>query len=457
MKSAVETLNPTRVRLTVEVPFEELKPSLDAAYKKIASQVNVPGFRKGKVPARIIDQRFGRAVVLEEAINATLPRLYTKAVVDNNVRALGQPEVDVKELADGELFTFTADVDIRPEFDVPAYAGIEITVEDADVTGAAIDAEVDALRERFASLATVERAATTGAYVSIDLSASLDGTEIDDAQAKGLSYEIGSGELLDGLDEAVTGLSAGESATFRTTMAGGDFDGQEVDVVATVNSVKEKSLPEPDDEFAMLASEYDTLEELREGVREQLERLAALRQATQARDRALDALITSVELPLPERVLANAVASRRHTLEHQLENAGIDIATALDREGKTEEDLTADFTEDAERGLRAEFILDSIADAENIAVSEAELADHIVRSAARYGMRPDDFAKEIVDAGQQITMVAEVRRGKALSAVVEAALVTDASGRTVDPISEAEETEAEEIEAEEIEAEDTEG
>jgi trigger factor len=433
VKSAVETVNPTRVRLTVEVPFDELRPNLDAAYKKIASQVNIPGFRRGKVPPRIIDQRFGRAVVLEEAVNEALPRLYTQAVVDNNVRVLGQPEVDITDFADGTDLKFTAEVDVRPQIELPDHGGIEVTVDEADVSNEMVEAEITSLRERFASLITADRPAAPGDYATIDLSASADGEPIEDMHAKGMSYEIGSGTLLEGLDEAATGLSAGDSATFKTQLVAGEHAGREVEVEVKVTAVKERQLPELDDDFALMASEYDTLDDLRASLRERLERVSRLTQVGQARDRVLDALLEKIDLPLPDRAIDNAVESRKHDLEHhRLEPAGLTLEQYLEADGRTEDELVADLRKDAERSIKAEFVLDAIADKEQVSVGESELGEHIVRSAMRYGMAPDDFAKQVIDAGQQGMLVGEVRRGKALTAVVEAARITDSSGRPVD-------------------------
>ncbi len=270
MKSDLETLNPTRVKLTVEVPFEELKESLDAAYRKIGGQVSIPGFRKGKVPPRVIDQRFGRSVVLDEAVNEALPRFYGQAVEENQVQVIGQPEVDVTELEDGQHLTFTAEVDVRPQFELPDYDGLEVTVDDAEVTDAEVDEQLDGLRERFATLTGVDRAAADGDFVSMDLSAVVDGQAVDELTAKGLSYQVGTGSLLDGLDEAVTGLSAGESREFSTALVGGEHAGQDATVTVELKSVKERELPELDDDFAQTASEFDTLEELRADVRDRV-------------------------------------------------------------------------------------------------------------------------------------------------------------------------------------------
>ena len=260
MKSTVENLSPTRVRLAVEVPFEELGPSLDAAYQKIGASIRVPGFRPGKAPARIIDQRVGRAAVLEEAVNNALPRIYGEAIRENEIKALGQPDVDVTNLDDGVSLSFTAEVDVRPEITLPELSGIEVTVDDAEVTDADIDEQLDALRDRFGTLTGVDRTVAAGDYVSIDLEAEVDGEQIEGGSAKGLSYEVGSGDLIDGLDDAITGKSAGESTTFFTTIAQGEKVGSQSQVTVTVNSVKEKELPAADDDFAQLASEFDTIE-----------------------------------------------------------------------------------------------------------------------------------------------------------------------------------------------------
>jgi trigger factor len=432
VKSDLETLNPTRVKLTVEVPFEELKPSLDAAYKKIGGQVSIPGFRKGKVPPRVIDQRFGRSVVLEEAVNEALPRFYGQAIEENSVKVLGQPEVDVTKLEDGEALTFTAEVDVRPEFEVPDYEGLQVTVEDAEVTDAEMGEQLDGLRERFATLTGVERAAGDGDFVSIDLSAAVGDEAVEELSAKGLSYQVGQGSLLDGLDDAVTGLAAGESRDFPTTLVGGDHAGEEAIVTVTVNSVKERELPGLDDEFAQTASEFDSLEELREDLRARIERMKKMQQRVQARDRVLKALLAKVDIPLPEGVVAAELEGRNHSLQHQLETSGMSKEDFLAAEGQTEEEFDADIDKRTREALTAQFVLDKVVEKEQLSVNEQELSEHIIRTASRFGMGPDQFAQEIVQSGQVPALVAEVVRGKALAAVLERAKVVDESGREVD-------------------------
>ncbi|MBO3675156.1 trigger factor [Streptomyces sp. NEAU-YJ-81] len=441
MKSAVENLNPTRVRLTVEVPFEELKPSLDAAYKKINQQVTVPGFRKGKIPARIIDQRFGRGAVLEEAVNEALPKFYTDAVNEGELNPLGQPEVDITELKDNELLTFTAEVDIRPTIEIPDYSGIEVTVDAVEVSDEDLDKSVEQLRERFATTSPVERAAAEGDIVVIDLEAKVEGEVLEDGVATGVTYTIGSGELLDGIDEAVTGLEAGGEATFASELKGGSAQGKEAEVSVKVSEVKARELPELDDDFAQLASEFDTLEELRADSRRRLERSKKFEQATQAQEKVLDALLELVEVPIPEKLLEEEINTRKHNLEHhQLGQMGLNLESYLQMQDKTAEEFDAELKEQAEKGIRTQFVLDELVNKEQLSVGQEELTEHLMRRAQSSGMSPDQFAQAVVEGGQVPMLVGEVARGKALAVVVEAAKVVDDKGETVDLDDEEDET-----------------
>ncbi|MEU8570239.1 trigger factor [Streptomyces pathocidini] len=451
MKSAVENLNPTRVRLTVEVPFEELKPSLDAAYKKINQQVTVPGFRKGKIPARVIDQRFGRGAVLEEAVNDALPKFYSEAVSEGELNPLGQPEVDITELKDNELLAFTAEVDVRPTLEIPDYSGIEVEVDAVEVSDEDVEKSVEQLRERFASTAPVERAAAEGDVVTIDLEAKVDGEVLEDGVAKGVSYTIGSGELLDGIDEAVTGLEAGASATFASELKGGSAAGSEAEVKVDVTAVQARELPELDDEFAQLASEFDTLEELKADSRRRLEEGKKYEQATQAQEKVLDALIELVEVPIPEKLLEDEVRTRKHNLEnHQLGQMGLTLESYLKIQEKTAEEFDAELLQQAEKGIKTQFILDELVNKEQLSVGQEELTEHLMRRAQSSGMSPDQFAQAVVEGGQVPMLVGEVARGKALAVVVEAATVKDTNGEVVD-LDDEDET-AETVEAEETPA-----
>ncbi|WP_031514586.1 trigger factor [Streptomyces sp. NRRL F-5123] len=433
MKSAVETLNPTRVRLTVEVPFEELKPSLDAAYKKINNQVTVPGFRKGKIPARVIDQRFGRGAVLEEAINDALPKFYTQAVTEGEINVLGQPDVDITEFDDGNELKFTAEVDIRPTIEIPDYSGIEVTVDAVEVTDEDVEKSLEQLRDRFATTSTVDRAAAEGDVVVVDLEASVDGEVLGDGIAKGVSYTIGSGQLLDGIDDAVTGLSAGGSATFTSELKGGSAAGKAAEVKVEVSDVQQRELPELDDEFAQLASEFDTLEELRADSRKRLESMKQYDQATAAQEKVLDALIELTEVAIPEKLLKDEIETRTHNLEHhQFPQMGLTWESFLEREGKTREEYDAQIEEQAVKGIKTQFILDELVGKEKLSVNQEELTEHLVRRAASSGMSPDQFAQAVVEGNQVQLLVGEVARGKALAVVVEAAKVVDSNGEVVD-------------------------
>jgi trigger factor len=416
VKSAVETLNPTRVKLTVEVPYDELKPSLDAAYKTIGSQVTVPGFRKGKVPPRIIDQRFGRGAVIEEAVNEALPKFYLQAVEESEVRPLGQPEVDVTSVPDpttgGEL-KFTAEVDIRPEFTLPDLDAVEVTVDDVVVGDEQVNEQLDTLRERFGSLTVVDRPAVDGDFLSIDLGATIDGDEID--SVKGISYRVGSGEMLAGMDDVLPGLSAGETTTFTSPLAGGERAGEDSLVTITVQSVKERTLPEADDDFAQLASEFDTLDELKESLREQADQTARYQQGIQARERLLDTLLAAVEIPVPEGLIKQEV--KQH----------------LENEGKAEDDEHGvEVAEEARKAFKAQLLLDAIAEKEQVAVGQQELIEYLLASAQQYRMEPNEFIKAVDEAGQVPQMVAEVGRRKGLAQVLERAVVKDESGATID-------------------------
>jgi trigger factor len=432
VETAVESLSPTRVRLTVNVPFDELQPSLQAAYKKIGSQIRVQGFRPGKVPPPVIDRRVGRAAVLEEAVNEALPVFYGRAVEENEIAILGRPEVEVKEFSDGGSLAFTAEVDVRPQFDLPEYHGLPVAVDDADLTDEQIDEQLGSLRERFATLSSVERPAEAGDFVTIDLRAEVDGEEVPDASATGLSYEIGDDDLIAGLDTAVIGLSEGESKTFTTQLNQGEYAGKQTDVTTTVRGVRVKQVPDLDDDFAQTASEFDSIDELRADVRSRLERIRRLEQGVQARDRVLEALLERIDIPLPENVVAEEVDWRRQSFEQQLEQAGISKEQYFQLEGRSVEDFDTEISEGAKQAVKAQFVLDSIADKEEVQVTEAELGEQIVRRAARFGLAPDDYARRLVDSGGVGTLLGETRRAKALAHVLEAATVTDASGRTVD-------------------------
>jgi trigger factor len=432
VKTDVEELGPTRVKLSIEVPFEELKPNLDKAYREVARQVRIPGFRPGRVPPRIIDQRLGRSVVLEQAINDALPELYGKALEEGDVLALGQPQLEITNLDDGKELSFTAEVDVRPKFEVPDLEGMPVTVDNAEVTPDDVEEYLSGLRERFASLKGVDRPAQTGDFVSIDLSASVDGHSVEDAQASGLSYEIGSGSLLDGLDEALLGVTAGESKVFTAELPGGAHSGEQAQVTVTVHSVKVKDLPELDDEFAQAASEFDTLGELRAGTRAQLEGARQMQQAGQARERALDALLGRIDIPLPEKVVEAEAERRRDSMIEQLGQLGSSLDEYLQTLGRSPEEFEADLEREAQQGVKTGFILDQLALQEKLGVDAREMSVFVAEQARRMRVDPDRLAKQLADNGQLGSVASEVLRGKALDLIAQRAKVTDEAGRELD-------------------------
>jgi trigger factor len=414
VKSAVETLSPTRVRISIDIDFTDLEPHVEVAYKTLSQQIAIPGFRKGKIPRQLIDQRVGRGTVLNEAINTALPEFYSQAARENDVLVVGRPTVDIKELKDNELVKFELEVDVRPEITLPDFSKIELSVDDVVVSDADVTEQIEALRIRFGTLTTIEKDAASGDFVSIDLVAKLDGKEVEGGTANGISYEVGSNRMIDGLDAALEGMKVGESKTFSAALVGMK-EGDTGEVTVTLNAVKKRELPELNDEFAKLASEFETLEELRADTLERLTRLKSMEQGAQARDLLLKQLLDSIEIPIPEQLVADEVHDH------------------LEKESRLEdEEHKKEVTEEVQRSVKADFLLDSIVKAEEVQVSEGELTEYLIRTAARYGMSPEQFAQQLTQANQIAALMAEVARTKALAVVLERVKIKDASGRPVD-------------------------
>jgi trigger factor len=431
VKSTVETLSPTRVRLAIEVPFDELKPSLQKAYREIGSQVQVPGFRRGKIPAAVIDQRIGRGAVLNEAVQEAIPQQILAAVREHEVKTLGRPEVEISEFADGAPLKFTAEVDVRPEISLPDVSAITVTVPAVEIGDAEIDEQINGLRERFATLKTVDRPAAVGDYVQLDLRAAVDGQEVAGGSATNISHEVGSGQLLPGLDDVLVGLVAGAEATFTTQLVGGDFAGRDAEVAVTVRTVKDKQLPAVDDDFAQLASEFDTLDELRDDLRERLTKVKKVEQIYAARDEALKQLVETAAIPAPEGVVKEEVEGRKQAMTDQLERIGATLEEYLASEDKTEEQIDAELTEAATEGVRIQLLLDTIADAEDIEVSDDEFGHEIVHRAQRAQMQPQQYYDQLVKSGAAAAVYGDVRRGKALASVLGRVTMKDTAGNTL--------------------------
>lgn len=432
MKSTVEHLSATRVRITVEVPFEELKPDFDAVYSQLAQQVRVPGFRPGKAPAKLIESRVGRGSVIDQVLQNAIPGRYSEAVSSNGVNAIGQPELEVTDIDDGNQVEFTAEVDVRPEIDLPDFSEIAVEVDPVSVTDEAIDEEVDSLRARFGTLTGVDRPVRNGDFVSIDLSASIDGEPVDEATAEGLSHEVGSGQLIDGLDEALVGVEAEGSTEFTTTLLAGERAGEQALVKTTVHSVKERELPEVDDEFAQLASEYDTMAELRESTREQVEQTQRSNQAGEIRDKVLENLLGTVEFEVPDGVVQSEADNQIHEVVQGLDHDDEQLDRMLEAQGSSREQFESEARESAEKSVKAQLLLDSVAEAEEIEVSQEELTERLLFEARRGNIQPDQLAKQLQDAGRVGMLYAEVRRSKALADIVRKVSATDTDGSEID-------------------------
>ena len=432
MKSTVEQLSPTRVRINVEVPFGELKPDFDRAYKELAKQVRLPGFRPGKAPAKLLEARVGKEAILDQVINEALPSRYGQAVTEVDVRPLGQPEIDVTNKVYGEDLVFTAEVDVRPDFTLPDLSALKITVDPIEVSDEDVDAELQNLRARFGTLTGVDRPVKTGDFVSIDLSATIDGEDVPEASTKGLSHEVGSGQLIDGLDDALVGLSAGESKTFTTELAAGPHAGKEAEVTVTVDTVKERELPEPDDEFAQLASEFDTIDELKANLSEQVSRVKRVQQAEQIRTAAIEALLDGVDMPLPEAIVQAQVDNTIHNALHGLNHDEAKLAEALEKQGTTREKFDADARVEAEKAIKTQLLLDALGDDLDIQVGQDDLTERLVTTSRQYGIAPQELLGYLQQQNQLPAMFADVRRGKTIAAAVEAATVTDTDGNVID-------------------------
>src|SRR3954464_13079200 len=434
VKSTIEELGPTRVRMAIEVPWGDLDHAFGEVYKELGKQVRVPGFRPGKVPNRVLDQRIGRPVVLEQVVQHAIPEVYSEVVRDNQVRVLGQPDIEVTRLEDNDTLAFTAEVDVAPQVELPSLDDLAVTVEDVAVTDEEIDQQIDVMRERFGMLTGVERPAQDGDFVSIDLEAKLDGEVLEDGSTTGMSYEVGSGQLMEGLDDAVRGLSADETKTFSTALLSGPNAGESADVTVTVRSVKTKDLPDLDDEFAQTASEFDTLAELRDDVRTRLSRTKTLQQGAQARDKLVEHLLEVVEVPMPENLVEREIEWRNQAFEQELQQAGMDWDSFLQMSGvENREAYDADQRKNVEEAVRTQFILDAIADAREVTVDNDDLSAQIMAQAQRSRMSPEQYAQQLQQGGNIAEFVADVRRNKTLAQLLEQTTITAPWGKAAAP------------------------
>ena len=433
MKSSVDQLNDTRVKVTVEVPFSELGPELDKAYQALAQQINIPGFRRGKAPRQLIDARVGRGPVLEQVVNDMLPTRYGQAIEELDIKALGQPNIDITKLEDGDVIEFVAEVDVRPEFDLPDFSDISVEVPALGSTEERIDHELEHLRERFGSLKTVDREAGDEDFITLNLSATVDGEEIEDAKVEDMSYRVGSGDLIEGLDDAVKGLKADESATFTSKLVFGEYADKDAEVTVSVTAVKERELPELDDDFAQMASEFDTVEELRADLASGAEESAKAEQDASIREEVLKVALEKTQFPLPASVVDEQVNAQVQQLMGQLGGDEALFEKLLEAQGTSREEFNEQTRTSAEEAVRTQLFLDVLAEKEEPEVTQDELNDHIVFTARRYGVEPQQFLMQLQQSGQLLNLVSDVRRGKALANAICSVTVKDSDGNDVDP------------------------
>ncbi|GAA1471462.1 trigger factor [Corynebacterium felinum] len=432
MKSSVEKLNDTRVKLTVEVPFEELNHEIDQAYTALAAQVNIPGFRKGKAPRKLIDARVGRGPILDQVLNDVVPSRYQKAVEEAELAVLGQPAIEITKLEDNVVIEFTAEVDVRPEIELPKFEDIAVEVPALKVDDEAIDAEIDKLRERFGELSDTKRKLKTNDFAIINVVASVDGEEIEESKAEGLSYMVGADDLIEGLDTALRGMKTGEENEFTTTLKFGEHEGKEATVKVEVVQTKERKLPELNEEFVQEASEFDTVEELREATAKRVEEQAKTAQAAAIRDAVLAAALEKTEFPLPEALVEEQAHNQFHSTFGEASHNESAIDEFLKTQGSSLEKFKAEAHEAAEKAVRTQLFLDALAEQEKPEVSQSELTDHILYTADAYGMDPKQLIQSLQQAGQIGALFADVTRGKALAAAICRVSVKDDAGNKVD-------------------------
>lgn len=432
MKSTVEQLSPTRVRINVEVPFAELEPDFQRAYKELAKQVRLPGFRPGKAPAKLLEARIGREAMLDQIVNDALPSRYGQAVAESDVQPLGRPNIEVTKKEYGQDLQFTAEVDIRPKISPPDLSALTVSVDPIEIGEDDVDAELQSLRTRFGTLTVVDRPVAVGDVVSIDLSATVDGEDIPNAAAEGLSHEVGSGRLIAGLDDAVVGLSADESRVFTAKLAAGEHAGQEAQVTVTVRSVKERELPEPDDEFAQLASEFDSIDELRASLSDQVRQAKRAQQAEQIRNATIDALLEQVDVPLPESYVQAQFDSVLHSALSGLNHDEARFNELLVEQGSSRAAFDAEARTASEKDVKRQLLLDALADELQVQVGQDDLTERLVTTSRQYGIEPQQLFGYLQERNQLPTMFADVRRELAIRAAVEAATVTDSDGNTID-------------------------
>ena len=423
MKTSVESLDPVKVKLTVEVEPKRVKQALDRAARELAKQVDIPGFRPGKAPRRLLEQRFGEGVVTQQAMDDVLSDYYAEALQSEELEPVAQPEVDVETFDEQEGCRFTAEVEIRPEFEPPDHTGIAVTYPEWDVDDEQIVEQLDQLRERFAEVDEVERAAKTGDLITLDLDVEVDGTKLESAAVEDALYEVGSGGVTPKLDEEAVGKQAGDSFSYTDQLPEGypEHGGSEATFHVTVKDVREKTLPELDDDFATTASGFDTLDELKADVRRSLLARSIQEAQHELRGRVLEAYLARAELDLPPAMIESEKQQRMEQLEAQAEQYGLAVEQVLEAQDTTLEEFESNAQQQAEQGVKAQLVLDALAREIDIELDPADLDQEIMRHAQQHNMQPEDIAQIIQQQGSLPALIGDVLRRRTIDAIIDAA------------------------------------
>ena len=440
MQTTVQETDKHKVKLTVEIPTDRFGKDLDAAYRRVAQQVKVPGFRKGKAPRRVIDAQVGREAVVAEFLEDAVPTYYREAIRENELAPITDPDIALEQVEEGKPLVFTATVEVRPrlQLEESAYRGVRVERPPTEVTDREVDELLDRLRDRFAELDPVSRPAKAGDYVVIDLRATVHGEDVPEASRPDYLYEVGSGEFVEKLDQELEGKRAGEILKFNATLPDrmGERAGQEVSFQVLVKEVKAKRLPEADDEFAKTASEFDTLEELRQSLREQLGQNKERGADAEVRDRALLALVNAVDVDLPDTLVDEETEHRVQHARERAEQAGLTLQQVLDAQGFDELRFRSDARTHSLRAIKADLVLEAVARNEDIQVTAEEIGNEIGLLASSLGREPKDVARTLERTGQVVTLAGDIIRSKALDWIVEHAdIVSEGERRAADRVS----------------------
>jgi trigger factor len=428
VRSTLEPVEPTKVRINVVVEPDELRPAIDRTARRLSREVRVPGFRKGKVPRQVIEARIGREALLAEAIEQeAVPEFYAKAIEELGVQPLSRAQVEPPDYTDGEPLSFSATFEVKPELDLPPYRGVEVERPDLEVTDEHVDAQLERLRDRVAQLEVIGRPLAEGDYAQIDLRATQHTEEIPELTRSDFLYEVGAGTVVPKLDEELTGKRKGDILKFNATLpeeAGEALAGREVTFSVLVKEAKAKVLPKLDDDFAQEASEFDTLDELKADLRQRLEAAAESQRASELETRVLQAYLDQVEVPLPESLVHDELHYRANRFAQQLTYMGASLEQYLQAVGQTSEEIEADLRVQSERAVKAQLVLEAIARAEGFEAGEEEVEAELARQAQRVNRSPEEV-REALAGGRDGVIAGDILRSKALAFLVEHATQHD--------------------------------